>query len=72
MMIPPIIRVGPPPLPWDMLQKGSIVVLVRERGWCIAKWTNAGYLFDIDRTIPHSYREMNPRDVLCWMPEDGS
>lgn len=72
MMIPPVIRIGPPPRPNAGEWKRGIVVLTK-RGWIIARWCRVtGLLEDIDRAIPATWRLMHPEHVLCWMPEDGS
>lgn len=72
MMIPPLVRVGPPPAFQPGVQQPDMVVLT-ERGWHIVKWDwQTGLLMDIDPRIPHTWRLMHPTKVLCWMPEDGS
>jgi len=68
MMIPPIIRMGPPPFPEN--RRYCLIVLIRGRGWFIVKWTQQGYLLDQYRSGPD--RAFYPEDVVCWMPEDGS
>lgn len=71
MMIPPLVRVGPPPPP-DSRRMG-LVVLVRRRGWMIARWHPVYmHLLDIDPHVRPTERIIEPTDVLCWMPEDGS
>ncbi len=72
MMIPPLIRVGPPPPPDSGDRKKGFVILT-ERGWCIAKWDfTYNLLVDVDNRVPPSWRTIHPSKVLCWMPEDGS
>ena len=71
--IPPLVRTGPVPPPSKVNDRTGYVVLVAKRGWIIARWhTGYGVLLDVDRAIPEDWRWINPSDVLCWMPEDGS
>jgi len=73
MMIPPVIRMGPPPLPKKSGDSTGYVVLAEKRGWFIVKWhTGYGCLWDMDRSVPEDRRGIHPDHVLCWMPEDGS
>ena len=71
MMIPPTIRMGPPPHPTQLPNKVGLVVLVRNRGWLIVEWTSSGWM-DTDRAVRTQCRPVHPSEVLCWMPEDGS
>lgn len=69
MMVPPVIRMGRPPYS----SRSGVVVLLPNRGWCIAQWHPKGYLLDTDTdAVAMGTREIDPSDVLCWMPEDGS
>lgn len=71
MMIPPTIRVGPPPPASTMSPKLGLVVLTRS-GWHMTKWNPRGsILLDEDAVTIHT-RYISPHEVLCWMPEDGS
>lgn len=72
MMIPPVIRMGPPPGPDKMRNsRQGLVVLIAKRGWFIVKWDRQRrWLVDQDKAA--RYAAINPNDVVCWMPEDGS
>lgn len=75
MMIPPLIRLGYPPEPKPNCI--GYVCLCRGWGWMILNWTPAlGFHQEtvlypgsnglVDQTI------IQPEDILCWMPQDGS
>ena len=71
-MVPPAIRVGAPPL--DGNHKTMYVLLVRRKGWLIARFNyNQGFFYDLD-AHPHSRHDyrIEGEDILCWMPQDGS
>lgn len=71
MMIPPLIRTGPPPPPGMLPDKVGLVVLTR-RGWHMTKWhPKIPVLLDED-AIAINTRYINLHEVLCWMPADGS
>lgn len=72
MMIPPVIRLGPPPEP--QANHVEYVCLVQGWGWAMMKWHPRDHLFYFsDNFSPHPqvhYR--HPHEILCWMPQDGS
>lgn len=72
MMVPPTIRMGSPE-PYPQTTKRGYMLLVRERGWLIAKFDYAtGIYMDQDARVPLSWRYIDPSHILCWLPEDGS
>lgn len=69
MNVPPLVRIGPVPMPHGFGEGTSYVVLTRG-GWSVAyyRWSNGrSFLYHEDT------REIiQPNDVLCWLPQDGS
>lgn len=71
MMIPPHIRTGPPP-PRDVLEPKAKLVVLTRAGWLMVAWhPTQMVLLDEDAVAAYS-RYVNPHEVLCWMPADGS
>lgn len=73
MNIPPLIRTGPVPRPTPT-DDGRYVVLTLQSGWCFVRWDRR--FFNQHRTLVlidcYKLEHINPDDVLCWMPADGS
>lgn len=72
MMVPPFVRLGYPQPSGN--HETRYVLLVRDIGWVIARFSmTAGYFYDI-HTHPHNRADyIIDRDkILCWMPQDGS
>lgn len=68
MMIPPLVRIGPPPL--TLQHQEEIVALHREFGWLMVKKSmTAGYFY---REGPEGRSPVHVTNILCWMPQDGS
>ena len=75
MMIPPVIRLGPPLEP--QANCVEYVCLVQGWGWRILQWNPDRGFFVEDVLYPGSngivdityYR---PEQIYCWMPQDGS
>ena len=73
MMIPPVIRLGTPP----MIPNRNYLVLHNPTGWQFCQWSHSfGFHYE-DIIYPGSNGLLNlhqyqPQDILCWMPQDGS
>lgn len=71
MMIPPLIRQGPPPPVGRLPPKVGLVVLTRS-GWHMVQWHPHGNVLLDEDAVAINTRYVNPHEVLCWMPADGS
>ncbi len=65
-MIPPVVRVGPPPV-----SRGDLVILTAE-GWGIARWSLGNDIRGPALIDRERLRFTVPEAVLAWMPADGS
>ena len=69
MNIPPLIRVGPLPMPDPInAPRMRYVMLLRDRGWHIGRRGFLGAFVLVEPKL-ETYPAI---DVLCWMPVDGS
>lgn len=75
MMIPPVIRLGPPPL----IPNRAYLILHNPTGWQFAQAnvSHPAHFYNEEVLYPGSNGLVNihiykPEDILCWMPQDGS
>lgn len=71
MMIPPMVRTGPIPEPYEDNIAASYVVLTR-RGWHIIRRSAADPRILVNIDMATSQFHIHSSDILCWMPADGS
>lgn len=72
MMIPPIIRLGPPPA--ETPHEAEAVVLHREFGWIVVQKAKADGYYKW-KHVQDGLPVVSPvhfLNILCWMPQDGS
>ncbi len=72
MMLPPIPRTGPPPMPYSTIR--DYYVCLTKHGWVILTYSEQHGFYRViylEQGIG-LIETFSTLDILCWMPQDGS